>query len=1000
MVTTATASKGSVSYGPAWSAATVAPLVLACLLLGPGVSFAQSGIAGVVRDTSGGVLPGVTVEAASPALIEKVRTVVTDDQGRFNIVDLRPGTYVVTFTLPGFSTVRRDGIELPSSFTATVNADLGVGILEETVTITGQAPAVDVQTTAQTRVLSKEILSSVPTGGLAQNYSILVPGVGQPDPTRAAGLHNSFVQADLTFHGARESNLTTEGFDHSHRMNDGTQYSINQATVQEMVIATGSAGAEQQTGGLVTTVIPKEGGNQLSGQMYFHYANEGFVANNLTDEAAAFGVSPLSLRKQWDFNPAVGGPIKEDKLWFFASYRNTGAESDAGIHFDTDPLDWVYTPDLSRKTASEKIIDKNYSLRLTWQATPRNKISAYFDHQPKDWLNRLILAGNRSPEASQYAPYTPNYFGTVVWKSPFNNRFLLEAGMAYQNNTLEMRPNTREATFGGPVASDLFLTVARDLDTGITFRGPNQGYGLHGTSKMLRTRATASYVTGTHTMKAGVTLLRGTRYADNRPRHDYMEVRTRTGVPVSMALFAHTGGTNDVAADLGLFAQDQWVMRRLTLSLGLRYDYFNTAVPAQQVRESRFLPELNFDAVGQVYGLHDLNPRLGLSYDLFGTGRTALKATLNRYVGLIGSSGVRNPVSTIATSATRTWTDRNGDFVPDCNFNDPQANNECGRLSDLNFGQQTPTATIYDDAVLRGFGHREFSWETSAAIQHEVVRGLGLSLGYFRRAFGNFLTTDNLLTEASDFDPYCVTFPVDSRIPGGGGSQLCGLYDVSVAKFGQRQSYVTFAKNFGDQSMVYTGLEFSVNARFPNGAQLTGGTDTSRRVDESCFVVDSPQQLLYCDIKPPFLTQIKLMGVYPLPFFGIQASGSWQQLPGPEVSAYFLSYGVIEGGYVATNAEIAPTLGRSLSAGANGTVNLPLLAPNSEYGSRYNKVDLRVSKIFRVGGTRRVTGSLDALNVLNGAGIIAVNTRYGPNFRYPTQIMGGRQLRLSGNFEF
>ena len=156
---------------------------IACLVLVPAAAYAQASIAGVVRDTSGAVLPGVTVEAASPALIEKVRSVVTDGTGQYKVVDLRPGTYSVAFTLPGFNALKREGIELAGSFTATVNADLRVGAVEETVTVTGDAPIVDIQSVTQQRVLGKDILDSIPAGRNHANFALLIPGM-----TGAAGL--------------------------------------------------------------------------------------------------------------------------------------------------------------------------------------------------------------------------------------------------------------------------------------------------------------------------------------------------------------------------------------------------------------------------------------------------------------------------------------------------------------------------------------------------------------------------------------------------------------------------------------------------------------------------------------------------------------------------------------------------------------------------------------------------------------------------------------------
>jgi Carboxypeptidase regulatory-like domain len=978
-------------------------VVLVGLVLVPEVARAQSAITGVVRDASGAVLPGVTVEASSPALIEKVRAGVTDGQGRYSIVDLRPGVYTVTFTLTGFKSLRREGIQLPSSFTATVDAELAVGAVEETLTVTGAAPIVDVQTVTQQRTLSQEILEAIPTGRLPQSYTLLITGVTQSPENYGAGLHNAFSQGNLQFHGMGETQLLMDGFPTRHvSSTGGAQYTMNQGVVQEVVVTAGSAGADQQGGGIVSNAVPKDGGNRFSGQMYVHFANEHFVGENISAELRALGATSQSVRRQWDVNPVFGGPLVLDKVWFLASYRNTASEVDSGMPFDRYPLDWVYTPDYGRKTGSERIHDKNYSLRMTWQATRRNKFTVYYDLQPKDWYNRAIggtaagarasgVSGRVAPEASQFAPYVPQYIGQLLWKSPVSNRLLLEAGTSYQHTVLQMRPNDREATFGGAVSPDLFAISAQDQATSNVFRGRTE-QGLWHRSRTLRSRASATYVTGSQAWKVGVDLPDAPGIRDravSRPG-DYA-VRVNQGVPNLITLWAPEVFTSRVDADLGVFTQDQWTFRRATINAGVRYDYLTSSIPAQAVPANRWLPARHFDAVDKVLGWHDVSPRLGFAYDLFGDGRTAVKVSVNRYVAAESTATTdnNNPVLTSVLSATRTWTDSNADFLPNCDFNDAAANGECGRLSDLNFGRQNPTATRYDANLLTGFTVRPYNWETGASIQHELIPGLAVQGAYFRRVFGNLRVTRNLEVGPGDFDPYCITVPTDPRLPRGGGYQQCGYYDVSPAKFGRRQSFVTFASNYGKQTQVWDGVEFNLNARLGSRQQVTAGTSTARMRTNTCLVVDTPQQLLFCDVRPPFQTQVKIMGFSALPF-GLQASVVLQSLPGPELSATT---------YVASNAEIAPSLGRTLAAGAAATATVPLVQPGTMYGEQFNKLDLRLTKIVRLGG-RRLTGSLDIFNVLNGAGVLQVNTTYGPEWLHPTSVMGARMFRLSAQIDF
>jgi len=262
---------------------------LVLLITLPAVASAQSGIAGLVKDASGAVLPGVMVEAGSPALIEKVRTVVTDDQGRYSIVDLRPGTYGVTFTLPGFNPVKRDGIVLPAAFTATVSVEMAVGGVQETVTVTGEAPLVDVQRTALGQVFSQEGLQSIPTTArMVQRYTTLIPGVMSNQGGIARGLGTESGQ--LAIHGGRdgEGNISLEGVSTRNMNGPGglfaARYIVNPGMIQEVAVSLGSQGADQQMGAVVTNAIPKSGGNTFSGFLFGHRANESFSSSNLNHE--------------------------------------------------------------------------------------------------------------------------------------------------------------------------------------------------------------------------------------------------------------------------------------------------------------------------------------------------------------------------------------------------------------------------------------------------------------------------------------------------------------------------------------------------------------------------------------------------------------------------------------------------------------------------------------------------------------------------------------------
>src|SRR6267143_5702824 len=405
---------------------------LASLALLPTLALAQAtGLAGVVKDATGGVLPGVTVEAASPALIEKVRTVTTDEQGQYKVIDLRPGRYVITFTLTGFATVVREGIDLPAGFTATVNAELRVGAVAETITVSGSSPTVDVQSVRAQTVLSNSVLDSLPSQRSPQSFVPYIPGVtgGLGDIGRDT--------ASVAIHGGRagEANVAIDGAnDHTFEGTGGGggfTYYINQGSVQEVTVTTGGQSAEQAVSGITTNLVPKEGGNSLSGNFVVAYSDQRVQARNLTNALLDRGLTATNrLKKIWDINPSWGGRLVRDKLWFYNSYRYCGTDTYlAGLYRNTAPLAYSYTPDLNNQ-ANALVVDGSANLRLTWQATQKNKISFFWDEQPHCTCNYPGFDATASPEATGHGKWSPNGFRQLTWKSPLSNRLLIDTDVS------------------------------------------------------------------------------------------------------------------------------------------------------------------------------------------------------------------------------------------------------------------------------------------------------------------------------------------------------------------------------------------------------------------------------------------------------------------------------------------------------------------------------------------------------------------------------------------
>src|SRR5256714_12928814 len=283
------------------------------LLLVPIAAHAQSTLTGVVKDTSGAVLPGVTVEAASPVLIEKTRSVVTDASGGYRIVDLRPGIYTLTFALEAFSTVRRANLELPANFTMTVNTELKVGALEETVTVSGTSPLVDVQTTTKSQVLNREALDAIPTGRTIQAMGQLITGVSLNIPD--VGGSRAMQQTYMSTHGLGASQTTVQQDGLLVNGLDGDcarQNYFNSSMSQEMVYATSGDRADVSGGGVRLNMIPRDGGNRFSGTEFSGYQNQSFQSDNLTDDLKARHLtSPDGIGRLSNFEGSLGGPIKK-----------------------------------------------------------------------------------------------------------------------------------------------------------------------------------------------------------------------------------------------------------------------------------------------------------------------------------------------------------------------------------------------------------------------------------------------------------------------------------------------------------------------------------------------------------------------------------------------------------------------------------------------------------------------------------------------------------------
>jgi len=1039
-------------------------------LLPVAASAQTSAIGGTVKDSSGAVLPGVTVEASSPALIERVRSAVTDGSGVYLITTLRPGTYTMTFTLPGFSVVKRENVELTSDFTATINADLKVGAVAETITVSAESPVVDTQSITTRTVMTRDVLDAIPTGRNIQAVGIMIPGTtiavgGGGALSRDVGGSGNLQQSPLQYRGSGDTVQTIEGLRLNNLCAQG-QYSgvyWNDGSFQELSYVTGADSAEMGQGGIRVNMVPKDGGNSFHGVFFANMAPQSWASDNCNSPgvgrpctrqelAGDLTYNPNNtltnvsvLDKIWDINPSVGGPIARDKVWFYATYRYWGVnKTTANSYFDADPSPFKYTPDLTRQGIDDGHI-RSIAGRISAQVSAKDKLSYYHDDQNKV-RGHWGIAANIPPDASAIQATPTSFVSVSKWTRTHTNKLLFDAGFGVYDQ--EYQENYQPEVFAGAQPLVTLLDQSTNVNAA-AWNNPADHF-----SKLYTEQFALSYVTGSHSLRAGAVISQAKwRLVQNYSR-DIQPV-TYNGLlpngnlnPVSVTLRIPTDRRNSINNDSGVFAQDRWTINRATINAGIRWDWFMSSVDPESLPAGSFNQATNYDkcpdgknnlnanCVGRVTNWKDINPRIGLSYDLFGTGRTAIKASAARYVNGVGLAGGsitdnNNPETTVGLQDVRPWRDLDNNGSPFDGAGALQSGELSPSAATPNFGRNVASTTLTDPAVLEGWFARAYNLEYTVSAQHELAPRVSISGGWYRREFGNqTVTVDQRYNKSSYDGPFCLTAPSDPNLPGGGGYPVCGLYDLKPALVSlPPSSLLTFSDNYGGETNVYQGYDASLMARFRQGAFIQAGISATRRVFDECNLVDagiksvildgtaaaiglgtanagSELTEIYADGSRachqvyPYRPDAKVLGSYTLPF-DIQLSGTYQFTRGVQTGG---AGPAILATWTAPAAQVTQALGRPLSAGRPSGAVISLIQPGTQYGSNnLNQIDLRASKRFRF-SQYRFRIDFDAYNILNSNWPFSVTNTFStlPSSQYlrPTNVLQSRFFKIGGQFDF
>ncbi|MCC7125493.1 MAG: TonB-dependent receptor [Acidobacteria bacterium] len=925
-----------------------------CLLLGTTVEAqVQTGsITGVVSDTSSAVLPGVNVTVSGERLIGGPQSVVSDANGGYRFDRLPPGSYTVKFELTGFKAVEQPNIQISAAFVATINARLEVGSLEETITVTGAAPAVDVRSNVQQTIMSQEILEGVPTGRDPWSLAKLIPGVQVA--TYDVGGTQSIQQSSMSSHGSNTNDVSynIDGATVNWPGGGGgaTMMYYDQGMFEEVNYMTSAIPAEQLAGGVSINMVTKAGGNQWRGNVRYSFANDDLQGENWADTQV---INPRFLgnptQKTYDLNVAGGGKLVENRVWVNGTYRK----------WVVNKLVNARNPDGSQALDDNDL--KNYSGKIVAQLSANNKIQASYLWNDKIRGHRRDTPPEIMEDMASLIQTNPVQT-TQVKYTGIRNRAVFESNFSVMDGQTNYLYQD-----GTPADAIRRVDNARSEATLAATREEHQPNSRHQFDNVISIGKTGWG--GEHLFKGGVQWGRLYYESDYSVRGDHY-VEYNNGVPTQVRQFNTPTRSQNVAQVLGIFLQDAWSMNRLTLNIGARWDRYVGTVPEQSAPAARFIgarsnPET--EVINQSIAVW----RAGASYDLTGNGRTAVKASYSRYGLQVGIDRVTavNPLSN--GSRTCPWTDPNGDGI----FQESEVTpSQCGAFSG-------GVGFRYADGI-----KWPYSDEATVGFETQLPGDVRFGTMYYYRTNRQQFANRNMAVPTSAYTPFSIT------VPNGPGGSNTNQVPITVTGYNLASAFQglndTVRDNTDYLDTNYHGVEFTGTKRFSRAWQMQAGLTLGRNrggVTNGSDLNDpnvtmNPEGIVGNDSTVAF----RLSGSYLLPG-SINLAGSLIANNGyPYQSNYSLSRAV------------AATQNVTLT---RATQTLTLSDRGDERFEKVVMADVRLSRQFRF-GSRSFTPQVDFFNITNAGTTVALNTQVGGNYLFPSEILAPRIIRVGFSLNF